>query len=864
MKGAERTMALAAILGVFCAADLAADEHGQPRTLRIPKLSGKVQVDGRLSEKVWQEAARFEGFIAMDGKSPATHPTDVRVFQDGTTLWFAFHCRQPNPPIVNHTGRDQEVWMDDSVEIFLDVNATGKRYLHFLVNTAGVVRDENGQDPAWNGEWVAAAVPTPDGWSAEVGIPFATIGLDEPGAMPLGLNLCRNDAARKECSSWAGLSGLFHQPEAFGLAMLSDSKAQASFARPVQVRPAKSGKDYALVMTVRHEGSEPLPATVRLIPSGQRDKAISKAIELPAKGSWNGTMNVTFDSIGRHSVLILVESADGLVACTRTQIEISAMREQAFGYPITETPQADVWWCEGTYKVGRDRPAPKGQAQPVRVEAAKNEYEPVQVVLRPRKPLQRVLGRIDGLPDGITAEICLAHYVKVETPSDAFGSRDWYPDALPVLASPVSLDADRNQPLWITFHVSPNAQAGDHACKLNLSTDGATLAEVPVTIHVYDFTLPQETHTETAYGMHICGVWHGSLSPEQHRQVWDKYLTNLARHRIACYNPTGPAKIGVKILDADKGQVELDFTEYDKAAAYCYDQLKLNGFNFPYQAIPAKIDKFERGSEGYDRLHRAIQGGITRHLAEKGWLKKCYAYWVDEPPPQDYAKVKEGMDLLHRNCPGLRTLLTVNHSKAPTPFFFGSVDIWVPILSTFDHQQSLERQKLGERVWWYVCTGPRYPYPNNFIDHPAIHHRIRLWMIEKYNVDGSLYWSTTYWSYKNPWEDPMSYNRADKKGTWGNGDGYLLYPPTREPAKGPVLDGPVNTIRLAMLREGLEDREYFWLLKQRLGGKDHAALHLPARLIRGLTHFESDPQKLLAARRELAEAIEKTPSPAGG
>jgi hypothetical protein len=864
MKGAGRGVLFSAAAVWMWAGGVIADEHGQPPTVHVPNLSGRIQIDGRLSEPVWGQAATCEGFISLDGKSPASQPTSVRVFYGDAGLWFGFRCRQPNAPIVHFTGRDQDIYSDDSVEIFLDADCAGRRYHHFVINAAGVVRDDLGMDPQWNGAWESATVPTPDGWSCEVFIPFATVGLNSPGAMPLGMNLCRNDAARKESSSWAGLAGLFHQPDAFGLAMLGKAASKVSIPRPPQVRPSKNGLECSIVLTVRNDGAETLPAVIKVIPTEPQARPVSKAVQISGSGSWNGALTASFGTPGRHALLVLVEAAGGIAACTRTRLEFSAMQGQSFGYPVAENSQAAIWWCEGTYKVGRDRPPPTGEARPVRVEAARNEYEPIQVVVRPHQSLAEVMAKIDGLVDEeVTAEVCLEHYVKVETPTDAFGSRDWYPDALPPLTASVNMEANRNQPVWITFYVSPKAKAGDHPCKLILTANGTPFGEVPVTVHVFDFTLPAETHTETAYGMHIDRTWHGPLSPVQHRDVWIKYLTDMVRHRIACYTPTGGAGIDVKIVDAEKGQVDLDFREYDKAATYCYDRLKISAFNFPYGAVPGKIDKFPRGSEGYDRLHRAIQGEITRHLAEKGWLKRCYAYWVDEPPPSDYAKVKEGMDLLHRNCPGLRTLLTCNHDKAPVPYFFNAVDVWVPLLSLYDHQRARERQKLGERVWWYVCCAPRHPYPNNFIDHPAINHRIRFWAMEKYGVDGSLYWSTTYWTYKNPWEDPMSYNRPDKKGTWGNGDGYLLYPPVRQPSTTPVLDEPVNSIRLELLREGLEDREYFWLLKQRLGGKDHPALHLPDRLVRGLADFETDPQKLLAARRELAEAIEKTPEATG-
>ena len=59
----------------------------------------------------------------------------------------------------------------------------------------------------------------------------------------------------------------------------------------------------------------------------------------------------------------------------------------------------------------------------------------------------------------------------------------------------------------------------------------------------------------------------------------------------------------------------------------------------------------------------------------------------------------------------------------------------------------------------------------------------------------------------------MSY-RSGGGGYWGNGDGRFIYPPDVDPntEHEPVVTGPIDSIRWEMLREGLEDREYFELL----------------------------------------------------
>ena len=77
---------------------------------------------------------------------------------------------------------------------------------------------------------------------------------------------------------------------------------------------------------------------------------------------------------------------------------------------------------------------------------------------------------------------------------------------------------------------------------------------------------------------------------------------------------------------------------------------------------------------------------------------------------------------------------------------------------------------------------------------------------------------------QNPWQDPMGYvsgygRPAGSIAYWGNGDGRFLYPPNRDAGqdKREFIEGPVSSIRWEMLREGLEDYEYFWLLRDRIG-----------------------------------------------
>ncbi len=110
---------------------------------------------------------------------------------------------------------------------------------------------------------------------------------------------------------------------------------------------------------------------------------------------------------------------------------------------------------------------------------------------------------------------------------------------------------------------------------------------------------------------------------------------------------------------------------------------------------------------------------------------------------------------------------------------------------------------------------------------------------------------------------------AGKKLPWGNGDGRFVYPPVKaadgRPAA-PVLEGPVDSIRWEMLRDGIEDYEYFVILKRLIeskgaridtASKDRyaALLEVPVEVTKDMTIFTKDPSPIEAHRDRVARAI---------
>jgi hypothetical protein len=294
--------------------------------------------------------------------------------------------------------------------------------------------------------------------------------------------------------------------------------------------------------------------------------------------------------------------------------------------------------------------------------------------------------------------------------------------------------------------------------------------------------------------------------------------------------------------DPSAMSVEVDWSEFDRAARRYLDELGFNSFDLRLEGLgtgsffsqtKGVFGGFRQGTPEYESLISQYLGQVEKHLEKNGWLGKEYIYWFDEPDPKDYPFVREGMINIRKAAPRLKRFITEHR---PGPDIMDVSEISCTIFHLVDPGVVSELSARGRQFWSYLCTGPKAPWVTLFIDHPAVNLRLWLWMSYKFGLKGILVWEAMYWTSgnvfpedrpQNPWADPMSYTSG--YGTaygeikyWGNGDGRFIYPPNRNVGvdKTRYLCGPVNSVRWEMLREGLEDYEYLWLLERAVGGKD--------------------------------------------
>ncbi|HNR32777.1 MAG TPA: DUF6067 family protein, partial [Candidatus Hydrogenedentes bacterium] len=567
-----------------------------------------------------------------------------------------------------------------------------------------------------------------------------------------------------------------------------------------------------------------------------------------------------------------------------------------------------LWWASSGWKISDSRPLPDRKDKALCIQAARNETEAAQLVVRPRAALRGLTASVEPLEGpggaaigGENVEVLRVRYVPVTRPTDRTGAVAPWPDPLPPFAGPIDVAANKNQPLWVRVRVPEDAPAGVYRGAVVVRAEGYE-ARAPVEVEVFDFTLPNRKTCVTAFGFSagLAFRYHGVTGPEQKRQVHEQYLAALSAHHITPYDPAAldPIEYAWPEIPKDRPltpeevaalKPTFQWDAWDRAMTRAFDQYHFTSFRLGVPGMGGgtfhsrhepELLGFREDTPEYQALFTSWCRQVEEHLRAKGWLENAYVYWFDEPDPKDYAFVMNGFRKLAEAAPGIPRMLTEQVEEE----LVSGPNIWCPVTPEYNHEAAEARRAAGDRFWWYVCTGPKAPYVTLFIDHPGTEMRVWLWQTWQRKIDGILIWQTNYWhspeaypdQLQNPYEDPMGWTTSYSTPSgaripWGNGDGRFLYPPEAaadgNPSQ-PVIDPPVDCIRIEMIRDGIEDYEYLALLRGLIESKgdaippqEHAAyealLLVPEDITASMTEFTKDPAPIERRREEIARAIER-------
>ncbi len=833
-------------------------------------------IDGILHDAVWQNAPVYTGFGISTGAipgMPADQQTEVSLSYDQSHLYIGFTCHEPDMDGITavRTGRQPDVWKDDCLEIFLASAKTHQTYFQFTVNSLGAIEDsrcvktldgKSERHPDWHANVEHQIVRNNTSWQGEMSIPWKDLDVLVEREPMVRLNVCRQRLLKSQT-----LSSLFvspnvnwHQPQHFGYLNLSDNKVLPSLlvknqqgltqGEPLKFDISETGDRFYKVLYRLYLNDTSLFVTARnfTAPEGAE-------IEMP----------LTMRQMTRRGIQELwLEMLDGDTnECLFSNVFLLAQTREKAAYHGIACPDGNGYSIGITgslRKIFRDdvlQPIPNQTSW--KLSAARNEYEAFQLIIStendaaPNNVKIRFtdLTREDGqFTVPASSFVCNSvKYVDVNVPLDPNTFLGDWPDAIAPADTCYNLE-DGNNIFWVTVFVPKDTPPGAYHGKILYEVSESELHEVPVHVEVWNFELPDKSFLKILAapnpwrkdltGKPIPGRTAEEIARNRYK-YFKKYLENVARHRMnglthnfsrpACSeSETGDGKY--RIIE-DAWQTQLFHKSID-----LYNQLGIKYLAFPgiYLGQFYWVEKGKASAAGVDEITNTSLAGKTffpdpddpefanaldqyvqsrSNYFEKIGLSsdRLYFYFWDEVwnekkdarRGKDLAaitqdKVRKMGAILKEAAPEIKTLQT----SYPIPKLHDVTDIWCLWHRHFmeqDVKEKVEEQREnGCEIWIYH---------NDLADIPqeAVAHRLLGWICSKYDIGGFLFWSLNNWfrgslAVEDPWNDSQGVL---------NGNGRLLYPLWQE-EKFSVC----NSIRWELMREGLDDYDYLYLLKQLL------------------------------------------------
>jgi hypothetical protein len=238
---------VAAVFPAFCADEKKEDDPNKPPTYNCKRIEKEITLTGKLDDPLWKTAEVVELVDAATGIRKGYH-TKARMLWSQKYLYVGFEC-EDEYVWGTLTKRDEELYMEEVVEIFVCPTGKIRQYYEIEVSPLNTILDTfvlNGKSEK-NRRWdnfhtffdydftgmitkvhvdgELNKVGGAKGWSVEMAIPFAAL-IGNDTAVPAvddewRMNLLRVDMPETKVYgqfSWSPImvAADFHRPWRFG------------------------------------------------------------------------------------------------------------------------------------------------------------------------------------------------------------------------------------------------------------------------------------------------------------------------------------------------------------------------------------------------------------------------------------------------------------------------------------------------------------------------------------------------------------------------------------------------------------------------------------------------------------------------
>ncbi len=398
-----------------------------------------------------------------------------------------------------------------------------------------------------------------------------------------------------------------------------------------------------------------------------------------------------------------------------------------------------------------------------------------------------------------------------------------YPDPLYPLESNLIRTLPRQwRSLWITVQLTEKSAPGVQKIRIDFTDEsGQRIGSELFQLEVMPVALPEQKliHTEWFY-LDCLATWYDvEVFSESHWQIVEAYLTEYVEYGMnmiltPLFTPPletmlGPNRPTVQLVGVcrDGDQYTFDFSRLERWIALCRSK-GIKHFEFAHlftqwgakhaPKIVATVNGKEEQIFGWD-THAAgesYRNFLTELIPElllfirtHGLEDCCYFHLSDEPGLDDLQSYEQASTFVRSLLGDFPIIDALSDYD-----FYATGMLTHPVVST-EHIKPFIDNKVNN-LWAYYCCCEYKEVSNRFFNMPSSRNRIIGVQLYKYDIQGFLHWGYNHWYSQKSVKRINPFQVTDADHGFPSGDAFLVYPGDK---------GPIGSIRLAIMREAMQD-----------------------------------------------------------
>ncbi|NOU65641.1 DUF4091 domain-containing protein [Paenibacillus sp. LMG 31461] len=456
-----------------------------------------------------------------------------------------------------------------------------------------------------------------------------------------------------------------------------------------------------------------------------------------------------------------------------------------------------------------------------------------------------------------------------------------YPDPLyPLEDSTVTALPGQWRSVWIHVELDSSVLAGTYNVHVGFfSPEGEKLSEEVLELTVLAATLPKQKLIHTEWFHTDCLATHYNIDvfSEEHWSRIGQFLETAVKHGInmiltPIFTPPLDTVVGgerptVQLIDVSVGGSHIDgsttyafeFTKLERWVALCQDK-GVEYFEFSHlftqwgakhtPKIVASIGDVEQRifgwetdatGEAYANFLEQLIPELDRVIRRLGIASCSYFHVSDEPTEANLDTYKKASDLVQRLIPSNYPII-----DALTEISFYEQGIVQKPIPSNDHIEPFLKAGVPD-LWTYYCCVQYKEVSNRFFNMPSARNRIIGLQLYKFGIQGFLHWGYNFYYSQYSIKPLDPFKVTDALHAFPSGDSFLVYPGEA---------GPIESIRLEVFHEALQDLRALQLLETMIGKERTVAL-IEDGLSEPLTFSEypRSTEWMLEVRERINQAI---------